>query len=86
MDNIPHTIEIECGDAKALARDVLSLDVVHGLQFPSSSKLKIFTHHLGEFHQRLPKIIVDNEHDVVAIINPDDDLQSILKYLTGGLR
>jgi hypothetical protein len=54
------------------------------LQFPSPTKLKIFTHHLGEFHQRLPKIIVDNNHDVMVINNPDDDLQSILGYLTGG--
>ena len=84
LDNIPHTIEIECSDAKALARDVLSLEVVHGLQFPSPTKLKIFTHHLGEFHQRLPKIIVDNNHNVMVINNPDDDLQSILGYLTGG--
>ena len=55
LDNIPHTIEIECGDAKALARDVL----VRCCAWPSvssSSKLKIFTHHLGEFHQRLPKL------------------------------
>ena len=86
LDNIPHTIEIECKDAKALAKDVLSLDVVHGLQFPSPTKLKIFTHHLGEFHKRLPRIIVDNEHDVMVINNPDDDLQSILGYLTGGFR
>ena len=50
------------------------------------TKLKIFTHHLGEFHKRLPKIIVDNEHDVMVINNPDDDLQSILGYLTGGYR
>ena len=86
LDNIPHTIEIECSNAKSLAKDVLSLEVVHGLQFPSPTKLKIFTHHLGEFHKRLPKIIVDNEHDVMVINNPDDDLQSILGYLTGGYR
>ncbi|DAC39280.1 MAG TPA: hypothetical protein D7I00_06690, partial [Candidatus Poseidoniales archaeon] len=86
LDNIPHTIEIECSNAKSLAKDVLSLEVVNGLQFPSPTKLKIFTHHLGEFHKRLPKIIVDNEHDVMVINNPDDDLQSILGYLTGGYR
>ena len=84
MDNIPHTIELECTDAKALARDVLSLNSVHGLQFPTQTKLRIFTHHLGEFHKHLPRIVVENNHEVSNINNPDDDLQTILGYLTGG--
>ena len=49
----------------------VELDVVHG-SVPSPTKLKVFTHHLGEFHKRLPRIIVDNEHDVMVINNPDD--------------
>jgi ABC-2 type transport system ATP-binding protein len=84
LDNIPHTIEVECSDAKALARDVIDLDSVQGLQFPTSTKLRIFTHHLGEFHKHLPKVVVENNHDVIHINNPDDDLQTILGYLTGG--
>ena len=84
LDNIPHTIEVECSDAKALARDVIDLDSVQGLQFPTSTKLRIFTHHLGEFHKHLPKVVVENNHDVMNINNPDDDLQTILGYLTGG--
>ena len=84
LDSIPHTIEIECGDAKALAQDVLNLDSVHGLQFPTSTNLRIFTHHLGEFHKQLPKIVVEKNHDIRKINNPDDDLQTILGYLTGG--
>ena len=86
LDNIPHTIEIDCGDAKALAHDVLNLDSVYGLQFPTATKLRIFTHHLGEFHKHLPKVVVDNGHEVMIINNPDDDLQTILGYLTGGSR
>jgi hypothetical protein len=33
----------------------------------------------------LPSLIVDNGHVVNSIDNPDDDLESILTYLTGGL-
>jgi hypothetical protein len=32
----------------------------------------------------LPEIIVNSKQLVTGIDNPDDDLQSILMYLTGG--
>ena len=35
-------------------------------------------------HAELPRLIVDNGHNVKLIDNPDDDLESLLHYLAGG--
>ena len=63
---------------------MLNIDVVTGMKFDEPGKLLIETQHLGEVHKILPKIIVESGTKVTGIDNPDDDLQSILLYLTGG--
>jgi hypothetical protein len=73
-----------CADPKALAKDVIDIDEVRGLSIPSENNLVIETQHFGVVHAKLPGIIVDNSHNVWGIDNPDDDLESILHYLTGG--
>ena len=85
MDNIPHTISIGCENPKELAKDIINNDAVYGISFPSGERLQIQTHNLNAVHRELPALIVANGHKVSSIDNPDDDLESILKYLTGGL-
>ena len=84
LDQIPHRISIEADDAKALAKDVIDLDDVSGISFPTKNNLSIQTHNLGAIHAKLPSVIVDNNHRIHSIDNPDDDLASILGYLTSG--
>ena len=84
LDQIPHRITIEADDAKALAKDVIDLDDVSGISFPTKNNLSIQTHNLGAIHAKLPSVIVDNNHRIHSIDNPDDDLASILGYLTSG--
>ena len=55
------------------------------MSFAVPEKLLIETKHLGEVHKKLPETIVNSGLKVTAIDNPDDDLQSILMYLTGGM-
>jgi hypothetical protein len=57
---------------------------VYGVSFPDGKNISIQTHNLGAIHSQLPRIIVDNNHKVSTIDNPDDDLASILGYLTSG--
>jgi len=57
---------------------------VFGISFPDGENISIQTHNLGAIHSQLPRIIVDNNHKVSTIDNPDDDLASILGYLTSG--
>jgi ABC-2 type transport system ATP-binding protein len=84
LDQHPHKILLECNKPKDVAKSIMDIDEVTGLHFVSDSKLLIETRHLGAVHQQLPDIIVQNGHQVTGIDNPDDDLQSILRYLTGG--
>ena len=84
LDQHPHKISIMCEDPKALAKDIIDIDEVRGISIPSADNLIIETQHFGVVHEKLPGIIVKNSHKVWKIDSPDDDLQSILHYLTGG--
>ena len=84
LDQIPHTIRIVGDDARALAEDILSHPAVFGVSFPNDHELLIQTYHFGRMHAELPRLIVDNGHNVKLIDNPDDDLESLLHYLAGG--
>ncbi len=84
LDQHPHKIVLDCKEPRELAKSIIGLDEVTGISFANPNKLLIETKHLGKIHEKLPNIIVNSEHLVTGIDNPDDDLQSILMYLTGG--
>ena len=84
LDEIPHTIRIVGEDARALAKDILTHPAVFGVSFPNDTELLIQTYHFGKMHSELPRLIVENNHKVSIIDNPDDDLESLLHYLAGG--
>ena len=77
LDQHPHK-------PRDLAMSIIKIDEVTGMSFSSPNKLLIETQHLGEVHKKLPQTIIESGRKVTAIDNPDDDLQSILMYLTGG--
>ena len=84
LDQHPHKIVLDCEEPRKLANSLIELEEVTGISFAQSKKLLIETKHLGEVHKKLPQLIVDSGQLVTGIDNPDDDLQSILMYLTGG--
>ena len=84
LDQHPHKIALECEEPRKLAESMIGIDEVTGFSFEQPGKLLIETQHLGEVHKLLPRIITESGTKVTGIDNPDDDLQSILMYLTGG--
>ena len=84
LDQHPHKILLDCEKPRELAKSIIDIDEVTGLSFSNPAKLLIETKHLGEVLQKLPQLIIDSGEKVTGIDNPDDDLQSILLYLTGG--
>lgn len=84
LDSVPHKISIGCPNPKSLAKDVIQLDGVYGVTLPNKDSLEIHTHHFGLIHDLLPSVIVNGKHEVHTIDNPDDDLESVIGYLTGG--
>ena len=85
LDQHPHKIAIRCEQPKRLAKDLIDIDEVTTVSIPAKDELIVETKHFGVVHNLLPSIIVKNNHHVWEIDNPDDNLQSILEYLTGGL-
>ena len=84
LDQHPHKISLLCDNPKKLAKDVIDIEEVKGITIASENNLIIETQHFGLVHEKLPGIIVEKSHNVWGIDSPDDDLQSILQYLTGG--
>ena len=85
LDQHPHKILLECEKPRELAKSIIKIEEVTGMSFAVPENLLIETKHLGEVHKKLPETIVNSGLKVTAIDNPDDDLQSILMYLTGGM-
>ena len=84
LDKHPHRILLTCDDPRSLASQFISEDPVYGVRFPEEGQLEIQTNALSAAHAILPRVIVDSGTDVSAIENPDDNLESLLGYLTGG--
>jgi len=84
LDKHPHRILLTCDDPRSLASQFISEDPVYGVRFPEEGQLEIQTNDLSAAHAILPRVIVDSGTDVSVIENPDDNLESLLGYLTGG--
>ena len=84
LDKHPHRILLTCDDPRSLASQFISEDPVYGVRFPEEGQLEIQTNDLSAAHAILPRVIVDSGTDGSAIENPDDNLESLLGYLTGG--
>ena len=84
LDEHPHSIRLTCDNPRGIAHALVENDLVDGLVFESDESLVISTHHLGDMHAQLPAIIHECGVLVTGIDNPDDNLESILQYLTRG--
>ncbi|MBT6972044.1 MAG: ABC transporter ATP-binding protein, partial [Euryarchaeota archaeon] len=84
LDEHPHSIRLTCDNPRGIAHSLVENDLVDGLVFENDESLVISTHHLGEMHAQLPAVIHESGVRVTGIDNPDDNLESILQYLTRG--
>jgi len=84
LDEHPHSIRLTCEDPREISSHLVSEEQVFGLQFESTENLTIKTRDLGKMHAKLPSLIKKSGVRVTGIENPDDNLESILQYLTGG--
>ena len=84
LDAHPHSIALSTDKPRELGKIFLDHKDVFGVHFPTDGQLIIRTHNLGEVHSDLPKLISNSGIYVNAIDNPDDNLEAILSYLTGG--
>lgn len=84
LDAHPHKISIDTEQPRQLAKSLIEHGEVFGVTLPTNENLIVQTHNLGSVHQDLPSLILQSGCKVTGIDNPDDNLESILGYLTGG--
>jgi ABC-2 type transport system ATP-binding protein len=86
LDRHPHRILIRCEDPRSLAALFIKEDPVYGVRFPSEGELEIQTNNLSAAHSLLPSLVVESGQVISTIENPDDNLESLLGYLIGGVQ
>tara|TARA_B100001113_G_scaffold108871_1_gene88212 strand:- start:548 stop:1492 length:945 start_codon:yes stop_codon:yes gene_type:complete len=84
LDKHPHRILIRTDHPRALASAFVNSKPVYGVRFSEEGALEILTNDLSEAHSILPEVIVKSGIKIHSIENPDDNLDSLLKYLVGG--
>jgi ABC-2 type transport system ATP-binding protein len=80
MDEHPHTVSFRARDPRALARSVVSSPHVLSLAFGAEGEwITVQTARPDEFYSALPEAAI--EAGVVEMYSPDEDLESVFKYL-----
>lgn len=85
LDQHPHRIVINCENPRDLAGLFISSEPVYGVRFPDKGQLEIHTNNLSAAHDVLPSLIVKSGQKITSIENPDDNLDSLIGYLIGGV-
>jgi len=85
LDQHPHRILINCENPRDLAGLFISSEPIYGVRFPDKGQLEIHTNNLSAAHDVLPSIIIKSEQKITSIENPDDNLDSLIGYLIGGV-
>jgi ABC-2 type transport system ATP-binding protein len=88
MDQHPHHITIECDRPRALASEILNLPNVLGVRFSGQDGRLLFveTAQPDAFYGKLPEIALAGGYDIARFESPDNNLESVMRYLLDGKR
>ncbi len=85
IDKHPHRIRIETDKPREVAESLVGLDFVLSVQFdPSGRAVEIQTREADKFYAFLPQIALDRKLPIEGFSSPDNNLESVFKYLVGG--
>lgn len=85
IDKHPHRIRIETSEPRAFAEALISLPSVISVEFePGGRAIEIQTREPALFYDFLPKLVVDEKLPLTGFSSPDNNLESVFKYLVGG--
>jgi hypothetical protein len=80
MDEHPHTVSLRARDPRVLAQAVVSWPHVLSLSFGAEGEwITVQTARPDEFYGGLPGLAV--EAGVMEMFSPDEDLESVFRYL-----
>ena len=82
IDAHPLQVTIQCREIDVLMSKLAEYEDVQSVQFDRQrSRLTVETNRPDEFHQRLPRIILDNGIHVESLWSPDENLEAVFDYL-----
>jgi ABC-2 type transport system ATP-binding protein len=82
IDTHPLQVTIACDKPHLLTSKLLAHDDVLSVQFDRDrGEVCIQTTEPEAFHLRLPRLALDNEISIQAIMSPDENLQAVFEYL-----
>lgn len=83
MDDRPHRIRLEVGDARQVGGALLTDAAVLGLTIDSPTQLTIETNEVAQFRANIARVTRDLDIALRAVTPLDDDLESVFRYLVG---
>lgn len=85
IDKHPHRIRIESQEPRRVAEHLVRLPYVLSMQFDfAGGAIELECKEPERFYDELPTLVVDNDLPVSGFSSPDNNLESIFRYLVGG--
>lgn len=83
IEKYPHRVRIETPEPREVARRLVALPYVLSVQFERHG-LEIQTREPSKFYDAIPTLVLDEGVPVTAFSSPDNNLESIFRYLVTG--
>jgi ABC-2 type transport system ATP-binding protein len=83
IDKYPHRVRIETPEPREVARRLVALPYVLSVQFERDG-LELQTREPSKFYDEIPGLVLDEGVPVTSFSSPDNNLESIFRYLVNG--
>lgn len=83
LDRHPHVISVVSPDARRLAADLLTAELVSGAEISREKNLSLKTENRESLYRALTSLVVENNFRIEELTSQDDNLQAVFDYLTG---
>lgn len=86
IDKHPHRISITTDRGRDLAKRLLDLPYVLSVKLEDGRvpRIEIETREPENFYTQFPEIVINSGYQIDAFDSPDNNLESVFKYLVGG--
>jgi len=82
IEKYPHRVRIETSQPREVAERLVRLPYVLNIQFdPRGDALELQTRETGQFFDQIPSLVLDDGLEITGYSSPDNNLESIFKYL-----
>jgi len=82
IDTHPLKVTIRCDRVNVLTSKLMEFDDVLSVEFDrEKGQLTVETNRPGEFHKRLPRIVLDHDIRIHSLWSPDENLEAVFDYL-----